>query len=39
MYGHPETSRKVHTWNLLRRLSSLSKSLWVCSGNFNEILD
>lgn len=39
MYGHPETSRKVHTWNLLRRLSSLSKSPWVCSGNFNEILD
>ena len=39
IYEHSETAQKVHTWSLLRRLSSLFKLPWLCSGDFNEILD
>lgn len=39
IYGHPETQQKQHTWTLLRRLASLFDLLWLCFGDFNEILD
>lgn len=39
IYGHSETAQKVHTWSLLRQLSSLFKLPWLCNGDFNEILD
>ncbi|XVF71960.1 hypothetical protein PTKIN_Ptkin12aG0082200 [Pterospermum kingtungense] len=37
-YGHPETSRRCETWNLLRRLKDLSVLPWLCVRDFNEIL-
>lgn len=38
IYGHLESYQKQHTWNLLRRLASLSSLSWLCFGDFNEIL-
>ena len=38
IYGHPETDQKQHTWTLLRRLAKLFSLLWLCLGDFNEIL-
>ena len=38
IYGSPEASQKRHTWSLLRRLASLSSSLWLYCSDFNEIL-
>ena len=38
VYGHPETRQKRHTWTLLRRLTNLSTSPWLCFGDFNKIL-
>ena len=37
-YGHPESSQRIHSWTLLRRLCSLSSLPWLCGGDFNEIL-
>lgn len=37
-YGHPSTSCRSQSWNLLRNLASSSKLLWLCGGDFNEIL-
>ena len=37
IYGSPEASQKRHTWSVLRRLTSLSSSPWLCYGDFNEI--
>ena len=38
VYGHLETRQKRHTWTLLRRLTDLSSSPWLCFRDFNEIL-
>lgn len=38
VYGYPEMSQKKHTWTLLRRLTGLSSSPWLCFGDFNKIL-
>ncbi|KAK0572934.1 hypothetical protein LWI29_000634 [Acer saccharum] len=38
-YGNPDSSQRIHSWNLLRRLSGLSSLPWVCLGDFNEVLD
>ncbi|KAL0378893.1 UNVERIFIED_CONTAM: hypothetical protein Sradi_3194800 [Sesamum radiatum] len=37
-YGYPEVANRKEGWNLLRRLSKESNRLWVCVGDFNEIL-
>ncbi|KAL0003477.1 hypothetical protein SO802_017258 [Lithocarpus litseifolius] len=38
IYGFPESSRKVETWQLLRELNAKYNLPWVCVGDFNEIL-
>lgn len=38
VYGHPQDQRKKETWALLRHLHSKASMLWVCIGDFNEIL-
>ncbi len=38
-YGNVETHKRKASWALLKHLSSLSNSPWVCMGDFNEILD
>ena len=38
VYGHPEIGQKKHTWTLLRWLTGLSFSPWLCFGDFNEVL-
>lgn len=38
-YGHPEASRRGHSWSMLRRLSGMSSFPWICLGDFNEVLD
>lgn len=39
VYGHPESDQKRHTWELLRRLATLSSLPWLCFGDFNEVLN
>lgn len=36
-YGNPNTSLRVHSWNLLRELSGISQLPWLVMGDFNEI--
>ncbi len=38
-YGNAETYKWKESWVLLKHLSHLSSSLWLCMGDFNEILD
>ena len=38
LYVHPDMRQRKHTWTLLRRLSGLSSTPWLCFGDFNEIL-
>ncbi|GMY22353.1 hypothetical protein FCV25MIE_17594 [Fagus crenata] len=38
-YGNPETHKRRESWALLKHLSHLSSSPWVCIGDFNEVLD
>ncbi|KAK2647505.1 hypothetical protein Ddye_014994 [Dipteronia dyeriana] len=38
-YGHPESNKRSHAWNLLRRLCGMSKIMWMCAGDFNEVLE
>ncbi|XP_050217791.1 uncharacterized protein LOC126668646 [Mercurialis annua] len=38
-YGNPNHLKRVHSWTLLSRLSSLFNGPWLCSGDFNEVLD
>jgi exonuclease III len=38
-YGNPETHRRKESWALLKHLSHLNTSPWLCMGDFNEILD
>ncbi|KAH9778879.1 reverse transcriptase domain-containing protein [Citrus sinensis] len=39
VYGHPESDQKRHTWELFRRLATLSSLQWLCFGDFNEVLN
>jgi hypothetical protein len=36
-YGHPKAAKRGESWSLLRHLSTLSPSPWICVGDFNEI--
>lgn len=38
IYGHPETSNKRKTWELIRSLTPPPETPWLCFGDFNEIL-
>jgi exonuclease III len=38
-YGNAETYKRKESWALLKHLSQLSSSPWLCMGDFNEILD
>lgn len=37
-YGRPETACRPEAWALLLHLSHLTFTLWLCLGDFNEIL-
>ncbi|KAK9950633.1 hypothetical protein M0R45_006113 [Rubus argutus] len=37
-YGHPETSLRSHSWELLRRISSTVTGAWFVFGDFNELI-
>jgi len=37
-YGHPEVCKRKESWALLKHLSTISSSHWICVGDFNEIL-
>ena len=37
-YGHPDASKRVEAWALLKHLAHMDSALWVCIGDFNEIL-
>ena len=36
-YGHPETTRRVESWCLLKSLRGSSQLPWLVVGDFNEI--
>ncbi|KAL0458596.1 UNVERIFIED_CONTAM: hypothetical protein Slati_0486800 [Sesamum latifolium] len=38
IYGQPDATKRSKTWKLLRSLSIGSFRLWICAGDFNEIL-
>jgi exonuclease III len=38
MYGEPKAELKQNTWDLLRDLHQLQNLLWLCAGDFNEVL-
>ena len=38
LYGHFDTSKREETWTLLESLSGISNLLWLCIGDFNEIM-
>ena len=37
-YGHPDPSKRMEAWNLLRHIARIEPMPWVCFGDFNEIL-
>lgn len=37
-YGAPETSNRVHTWSLLRKICNMFNGPWIVGGDLNEIL-
>jgi hypothetical protein len=37
-YGHPDPSKRMEAWNLLRHIAWMEPMPWVCLGDFNEIL-
>ncbi|KAG2663529.1 hypothetical protein I3760_16G034600 [Carya illinoinensis] len=37
-YGHPLTDKRVEGYNILRHLHSFNPKMWLCIGDFNEIL-
>lgn len=37
-YGHPEVAKCPEAWALLRCLSQMSPTSWLCIGDFNEII-
>jgi hypothetical protein len=38
-YGHPDSSKRVESCAILRHLLSCQPVLWICAGDFNEIVD
>lgn len=36
-YGNPNASKRMHSWELLRRLASPISVSWLICGDFNEI--
>ncbi|KAL5537605.1 hypothetical protein UlMin_045703 [Ulmus minor] len=38
LYGNPDSSLRIHFWNLLKRLGDSSYLPWLCGGDLNEIL-
>jgi hypothetical protein len=38
-YGNPDVGKHHESWSLLRHLSSLSPTMWVCMNDFNEITE
>jgi hypothetical protein len=38
-YGHPDSSKRSESWDILRFLSSCQPYPWICVGDFNEIVD
>lgn len=38
-YGQPDTAKRRESWALLKHLSLLQPILWLCVGDFNEILE
>ena len=38
LYGFADPAKKCDTWALLRHLQASPSLLWVCAGDFNEIL-
>ncbi|KAL0302975.1 UNVERIFIED_CONTAM: hypothetical protein Sradi_6165600 [Sesamum radiatum] len=39
IYGEPDSNKLTEFWNLLCRLHRQSIRLWLCAGDFNEILE
>ncbi|XP_075654929.1 uncharacterized protein LOC142625112 [Castanea sativa] len=37
-YGHPETSKREESWQLLEELEKRYTLPWICMGDFNEIM-
>jgi hypothetical protein len=38
-YGNPEVAKQRESWALLRHLSHFTLILWLCVGDFNEIIN
>lgn len=38
IYGYPEEGKKKDTWELLRSLKPVDEDMWLCCGDFNDIL-
>lgn len=38
-YGNPEAWKRYESWSLLRHISTLTPSMWLCIGDFNEIVE
>jgi len=37
-YGDPNIASQVDSWSLLKTLSARFSLLWICIGDFNEII-
>lgn len=37
LYGNPEQSRRVYSWELLRKIRDMCLGPWLCIGDFNVI--
>ncbi|CAL9024646.1 unnamed protein product [Prunus brigantina] len=37
-YSHPDPGQHRHSWELLQHLSYITTALWLCCGDFNEVL-
>ncbi len=38
-YGRPETWKRKESWALLKHLAMFSRDAWLCTVDFNEVLD
>ena len=37
-FGHPNATKRVEAWNLLKTLAHFTPKPWMCLGDFNEVL-